>query len=238
MSRRVRFSSTNVLYAPSSRVPSPALSESSLSSLSPDLLTPPPHETELEPSIFCPSKFPGQVELDPIEYALKDIDIHYLLAFTPYTNPVIPYDLSGPPYLSNALESFSQPATHPPLQRLTIVHPLFMWNVEVVPSSSTSEVYVTVNDVLSTLYRELNKGVDPAHYADLQPEERRCVDNAYFSRCSDIQDVNKRNHAKAKGVIKLDFLAGQTQFMGLSGTTNGPDIWELNVSFASTFPDF
>lgn len=113
-----------------------------------------------------------------------------------------------------------------------------MWNVEVVPSSSTLEVYVTVNDVLSTLYRELNKGVDPAHYADLQPEERRCVDNAYFSRCSDIQDVNKRNHAKAKGVIKLDFLAGQTQFMGLSGTTNGPDIWELNVSFASTFPDF
>jgi hypothetical protein len=238
MSRRVRFASTNVLYAPSSRVPSPALSESSLSSLSPDLLsTPPPNKTELEPSIFSPSKFPGHLELDPIEYALKDIDIHYLLAFTPYTNPVLPYDLSGPPHLSSELEGFSQPATHPPLQRLTIVHPLFMWNVEVFPSSSTSVVYVTVNDVLSTLYHELTKGVDPAHYADLPPAERRCVDNAYFSRCSDIQDVNQRNHTKAKGVIKRDFLAGQTHFLGLSGTTDGPDIWELNVSYTSTSPD-
>jgi hypothetical protein len=123
------------------------------------------------------------------------------------------------------------------LQRLTIVHPLFMWKVEVFPSSSTSEVYVTVNDVLSTLYHELSKGVDPAHYADLPPKERRCVDNAYFSRCSDIQDVNQRNHAKARGIIKLDFLAGQTHFMGLSGTINRPDIWELNVSHTSTFPD-
>lgn len=241
MSRRVRFTSTNVLYAPSSRAPSPALSESSLSSLSPDhlnVLTPPPKKTELEPSIFCPSKFPGHLELDPIEYPLKDIDIHYLLAFTPYTNPVIPYDLSGPPHLSSDLESFSQPATQPPLQRLTIVHPHFMWNVEVFPSSSTSGVYVTVNDVLSTLYHELTKGVDPAHYADLPFVERRCVDNAYFSRCSDIQDVNQRNYVKAKGVIKLDFLAGKTHFMGLSGTTDGPDIWELNVSYTSTYPDF
>jgi hypothetical protein len=234
MSRRVRFASTNVLYAPASRVPSPTLSESSLSSLSPDLLTPPPNKTELEPSIFCPSKFPGHLELDPIEYTLKDIDIHYLLAFTPYTNPVLPYDLSEPPHLSSEPEGFSEPATHPPLQRLTVVHPLFMWNVEVFPSS---EVYVTVNDVLSALYHGLSKGVDPAHYADLPPTERRCVDNAYFSRCSDIQDVNQRNHAKARGVIKLDFLAGQTHFMGLSGTIDGPDIWELNVSHTSTFPD-
>ena len=239
MLRRVRFTSTNVLYAPSSRDPSPALSESSLSSLSPDLLTPPPSEAELEePSIFCPSKFPGHLELDPIEYTSKDIDIHYLLAFTPYTNPVIPYDLSGPPHLISAMEGSSQPATHPPLQQLTIVHPLFMWNVEVFPSSSTSAVCVTVKDVLSTLYRELAKGVDPAHYADLTPAERQCVDNAYFSRCSDIQDVNQRNHTKSRGVIKLDFLAGQTHFMGLSGTTIGPDIWELNVSCASMFPDF
>jgi hypothetical protein len=207
--------------------------------VSPDLqvLTPPPNKTELEPSIFSPSKFPG-LELDPIEITLKDIDIHYLLAFTPYTNPVISFDLSGPLRISSELEGFSQPATHPPLQRLTIVHPLFMWNVEVFPSSSSSEEYVTVNDVLTTLYHELAKGVDPAHYAELPSTERRCVDSAYFSRCSDIQDVNQRNHVRARGVSKLDFLAGQTHFMGLSGTTNGPDIWELNVSNTSTFPDF
>ena len=113
-----------------------------------------------------------------------------------------------------------------------------MWNVEVFPSSSNSGAYVTVYDVLSTLYHELTKGVDPAHYADLPFVERRCVDNAYFSRCSDIQDVNQRNYVKAKGVIKLDFLAGKTHFMGLSGTTDGPDIWELNVSYTSTYPDF
>jgi hypothetical protein len=185
----------------------------------------------LEPAIYCPSKFPGLLELDSFEYPLKDINIHYLLAFTPYTDPVIPYDLSEPPHFSNASEGFSQPATHPPLQRLTIVHPLFMWNVEVFPSSSTPGACITVSDVLSTLYYELSKGVDPAHYADLPDAERQCVDNAYFRRCSDIQEAIQRNHAMNRGVIKLDFLAGQTHFLGLSGTTNGPDIWELNVSY-------
>jgi hypothetical protein len=180
---------------------------------------------------------PEHLELDPLEYPLKDINIHYLLAFTPYTEPVISYDLSEPPHLSGASEGFSQPATHPPLQRLTIVHPLFMWNVEVSPSSSIPGAYVTVNDVLSALYRELTMGVDPAHYADLPRAERQCVDKAYFHRCSYIQDVNQRNYTKGRGVINLDFLAGQTHFMGLSGTTNGPDIWELNVSYPPMLPD-
>jgi hypothetical protein len=185
------------------------------------------------------SKFPG-LELDPIEITLKDIDLHYLLAFTPYTNPEMSFDLSRPLHISSELtrKEISGPATHPPLQALIIVHPLFMWNVKVFPSSSTSREYgVTVNDVLSTLYHELSKGVDPTHYADLLPSERRRVDSAYFSRCSDIQDVNERNRVKARGVIKLDFLIGQTRFMGLSGTMSSPDIWELNVSSTLTFPD-
>ena len=237
MSRRVRFASTNVIYAPSSTSSSPTLSEASLSSVSPDLSTPPLNKTELEPSIYCPPQFPGHLELDSFKDSLKDINIHYLLAFTPYTEPVIPYNLSDPPHLNNASESFFEPATHPPLQRLTIVHPLFMWNVEVSPSSTIPGAYVTVDDVLAALYYELNMGVDPTHYADLPPAERQCVDKAYFYRCSDIPEVNQRNRAKARGVIKLDFLAGRTHFMGLSGTTNGPDIWELNVSYPNTFPD-
>jgi len=236
MSRRVRFASTNVVYAPSSPVPSPSLSETSLSSVSPDLLTPPPNKADLEPDIYCSSQLPEQPELEQVEYSPKEIDIHYLLAFTPYTDPVISYDLSEQPQLSSASDGCSQPATSPPLQRLTIVHPLFMWNVEVFPSSSTPGAFVTVNDVLSTLYSELTPGVDPAHYANLPPEERQCVDNAYFYRCSHIRDVNKRKYAEARGVIKLDFLAGQTRFKGLSGTTSGPDIWELNVSYTQTFP--
>ncbi|KAF8816858.1 hypothetical protein BYT27DRAFT_7248019 [Phlegmacium glaucopus] len=231
MSRRVRFASTNVIYAPSSAGSSPSLSEASLPSVSPDLLTPPPKEVELEPSIYCPSKFPGHLELDPVEYSSKDINIHYLLAFTPYTDPVISYDLSEQPHLISTLDGCSQPATSPPLQRLTIVHPSFMWNVEVLPSSSVPGACVTVNDVLSTLFHELTPGVDPAHYTDLPPEERQYVDNAYFYRCAHIRDVNERKHAKARGVIKLDFLIGQTRFKGLSGTTSGPDIWELNVSY-------
>lgn len=230
--RSVHFAPTNIIYAPSFTVPSPSLSETSLLSVSPDLLTPPPNDVDLEPSIYCPSKFPGHLELDPVEYSSKDINIHYLLAFTPYTDPVISYNLSEPPHLSNSSEGSSEAATSPPLQRLTIVHPLFMWNVEVVPSSSTHGAYVTVNDVLSTLYSELIPGVDPVHYAELPAEERQFVDRAYFYRCSDIRDVNERNRARARGVIKLDFLAGQTCFKGLSGTTSGPDIWELNVSYA------
>jgi hypothetical protein len=231
MSRRVRFASTNVIYAPSPIVSSPSLSEASLSSVSPDLPTPPSKEVELEPSIYCPAKCPGHLELDSVEYPSKDINIHYLLAFTPYTDPVISYDLSEQPRLNSTLDGCSQPATSPPLQRLTIVHPFFMWNVEVLPSSTTPGAYVTVDDVLSTLYDELTPGVDPAHYADLPPGVRQFVDNAYFYRCAHIRDVNERKHVEGRGVIKLDFLAGQTRFKGLSGTTSGPDIWELNVSY-------
>lgn len=231
MSRHVRFTSTNVIYAPSFTVPSPTMSETSLSSVSPDPLTPPPNQVELEPSIYCSSKFPDHVELDSVEHPFKDIEIHYLLAFTPYTDPVISYDFSEPPNLTSISDGSSQPATHPPLQRLTIVHPLFMWNVEVLPSSSTPGAYVTVGDVLSTLYHELTLGVNRAHYTDLPPGERQCVDQAYFYRCSDIRDVNDRKDVMARGVIRLDLLAGRTRFKGLSGTTTGPDIWELNVSY-------
>lgn len=231
MSRRVHFASTNVVYAPSSTFSSPSSSETSLVSVSPDLRTPPTNKVDLEPSIYCPSKSPD-LELDPVECSGKDINIHYLLAFTPYTDPVISYDLSEPPYISHGLDGSSQPATSPPLQRLVITHPLFMWNVEVFPSSSTPTAYVTVTDVLSTLYHSLSRGVDPAHYADLAHGERQGVDNAYFNRCSDVRDAIQRKYTRARGVIKLDFLAGQTRFKGLSGTTSGPDIWELNVSYA------
>ena len=231
MSRRVHFASTNVVYAPSSRDSSPSLSESSLTSVSSDIRTPPFKEVHLEPSIYSPTMFPGHLELELDEYSSKEVNIHYLLAFTPYTDPVLSYDLSEPPYVSQGSDGSSQPATSPPLQRLTIIHPLFMWNVEVFPSSSNPGAYVTVNDVLSTLYHELNMGVDPAHYAQLPTGERQCVDNAYFNRCSDIRDVIERKYVKARGVIKLDFLTGQTRFKGLSGTTSGPGIWELNVSY-------
>jgi len=204
--------------------------------VSPDLRTPPPDNVELEPVIYCPSKFPGIIELEPIDYSSKDINIHYLLAFTPYTDPPTCFDLSEPPHMNGPSDGLSQPATQPPLQRLTITHPLFMWNVSVLPSSSTPEEYVTVKDVLRTLHSQLTLGVDPAHYAKLAHGDRKYVDEAYFCRCSGIPDVNQRKHVKARGVVKLDFLAGQTRFMGLSGTTHGPDIWELNVSYP-TFPD-
>ncbi|KAF8156120.1 hypothetical protein B0H34DRAFT_659191 [Crassisporium funariophilum] len=214
--RRVHFAPTNMVYSPTPATPSPSMSMSSLpSTSSPDLPTPPPEEADYQPSIY------------------PQMQIHYLLAFTPYTDPVLFYDLSHPPETHDPahVHSFYEPATSPPLTSLVVIHPLFKWNITIRPSSAKTGAYVSVSDVLHTLHSELRLAVHPAHYADIQEGEAKLsVDHAYYSRCARIREEGARKDAERKGIKKIDFLMGQTRFMGLSGTLSGPDIWELNVS--------
>ena len=118
----------------------------------------------------------------------------------------------------------SQPATSPPLQWLTIIHPL-------LGQTSESATF------LSTLYPELNMGVDPAHYAHLRTGERRCVDNAYFNRCADIGDVIeiwkyvKAGGGHRAGLINWpDSLQGATRHMGTQRLIHLGVPWRSNPS--------
>ncbi|PPQ70381.1 hypothetical protein CVT26_013847 [Gymnopilus dilepis] len=239
MWKRVHFASTNTIYEPDSETSSPSLTVSSLpSSASPDLLTPPPEEEDdYEPRVYPRTPYSKQLELHQdivIPQPVDQMQIHFILAFAPYTDPAIYYDLSLPPTSIDhnyPVQAFSEPATSPPMPSLFISHPSLKFHIEVLPSTPIAGAYVSVSDVLAKLYRELRLSIHPMEYAELPDGEiRQSVDAAYYSRCGRIRDIEDRMQEERKGIKKIDLLMGNTRFMGLSGTLSGPDIWELNVA--------
>ncbi|CAA7261295.1 unnamed protein product [Cyclocybe aegerita] len=238
-SKRVQFAATNIVYSDGSESSSPALSVSSLpSSSSPDLRTPPNEEDEdYQPAVYPRTPYTTHQDLFP-DLAIpvpvsKPIQIHFLLAFSPFSEPAVNYDLSLPPTIVDGQyppSAFAESATSPPLPSLLITHPLLKYCLEVVPAASVAGSYVSVMDVLNSLYKELRLPIHPVEYAELTDVEvRHAVDAAYYSRCGRIRDVEARIKEERKGIKKVDLLMGRTRFMGLSGTMNGPETWELNV---------
>lgn len=237
MLRRVHFAPTNAVFEPHthSATPSPSLTSSSLpSSSSPDLSTPPPDDDEeYEPSVYPRTPYATQVELYPDVVVPKTIQIHFLLAYTPFSDPALPYDLSCPFSQSDTHtqeHDFTEPATFPPLPSLTIIHPALKFDIEIFPSAPVPGSYVSVMDVLTKLYRDLRLAVHPIEYDELLDEEvRKTVDLSYYSRCGRIHDPAERSYEERKGLKKIDLLMGRTRFLGLAGTLHAPDVWELNV---------
>jgi hypothetical protein len=162
------------------------------------------------------------------------MQIHFLLAYTPYADPALPYDLSwpfSPPDIDIPEQAFAEPATSPPLSSLTIIHPALKSDIEVLPSAPIPGSFVSVADVFTKIYRELRLAVHPIEYEELPDGEvRQSVDMAYYTRCGRIRDPAERTYEERKGLKKIDLLMGCTRFMGLSGTLTAPDVWELNVS--------
>ena len=235
MTKRVQFAPTNIVYSPIPATPSPCRSPSSLPS-SPDIPTPPP---ELEYStmggVYPRSPYPqpnNEIYLDQIDP--KSMQIHFLLAYTPYTEPALAYDLTLHPDSLNdqiSFATFDEPATQPPMRTIIILCPqLKQWDpieVTAAPARSGRE-YVTVEDVLTAIYVHLRNAVSHSEYASCT--ERLAVDAAWLARWNRIQDPELRAAEQMKGVKRIDCLLGQNRFLGLSGTLRGPDIWELNVS--------
>jgi hypothetical protein len=168
-----------------------------------------------------PQTFPGEIH------------IHFLLAFSPYDDPSIHYDISLPPSSLKkeiSSEEFAEPATHPPLPSLHVICPHLQWAITILPSPGSGG-FVTVLDVFECIYRVLRIPVHPTEYGKLpSPGATLDVNTAYYRRCGRIEDLDTRQLEESKGVKRVDFLMGMNRFMGLSGTLKGPDIWELNVS--------
>ncbi|KAF9268424.1 hypothetical protein L218DRAFT_853818 [Marasmius fiardii PR-910] len=175
--------------------------------------------------------------------------LHFLLAFSPYKEPAIHYDLSLPFSIIEQSPSNSvmaEPATEPPVSSLRITCPMMKWTITVIPPPSIispsvlqpsvrrSPVrYVTVLDVLMALLRDMNIPVTSSEYQALpSPDTTTKVNQAYFHRCRSIPDPASRRVEEARGVKRVDFLMGRNKFLGLSSRTsmrNGETIWELNV---------
>ncbi|PPQ66509.1 hypothetical protein CVT24_007058 [Panaeolus cyanescens] len=237
--KRVHFANHNYVYE-DPPPPSPSLTNSSIpSSSSPDPPSPPPEQFGYHPGVFQSSPPPysriHNSSLDAYDIPIpKPVQIHYLLAYQPYTEPPLIYDFSYPPTSITGLfnpATLHEPATSPAQQKLTIICPLLQDEIEVTPSSTLPDASVTVLDILNTVHRRLRHQISHGEYSALpEGEIRNSVDRAYYARCARVGDMEARRREEGKGIKKLDLLMGKNYFSGLSGTLSGPDVWELNVS--------
>lgn len=215
--RHVHFNEENIFYSPppSESTPSPTFSESSLPSSSGP--TTPPH-------------------LGGFLLPLVPVAIHPILAYHPYIFPVN-YNVSYPPNTASAniraspinLDSYclAEPATNPPIRVLSLQNDLLPWRCEI---RASTHPYVTVEDVLTQLYRFLRTpGTREEFKAAPSQHVRDSVAETYHNRCLRASSAEEYAEEQRKGLKRVDFLMGRTTFMGLSSTKLGPDSWVLNL---------
>lgn len=144
---------------------------------------------------------------------------------------IIPLDLICEPAISPAARLphavLLEPATYPPLPYLVIAHKRLPWQIKLVPSDP-SLAYVTVWDVLFGISTFLRQPATKVEY-DLIPTEqaKSDVSAAYIRRCRASANFEVE---RAAGLKRVDFLQGRTRFSGLTGTSKGPEIWELHTT--------
>jgi hypothetical protein len=99
--------------------------------------------------------------------------------------------------------------------------------MKVTPTSGT---YVTIKDVVQVLHHKLWLSATEGEYRKIPTHEMQLeVDNAYQRRYKREAEKMEYERQRNRGVMRVDFLAGENLFAGLSSTTMGPDVWELNV---------
>ena len=148
-----------------------------------------------------------------------------------YGNSIIPVDLMFDPAQSPAARLphavLVEPATYPPLPYLVIVHKRLPWQIKLLPTNP-SVAYVTVWDVLQGIPAFLRHPATKAEY-DLIPTEQdqSDVSSAYMRRCKASANFEAERVA---GLKRVDFLQGRTKFYGLTGTSMGPEVWEVHTT--------
>ncbi|RPD60315.1 hypothetical protein L226DRAFT_471583 [Lentinus tigrinus ALCF2SS1-7] len=160
------------------------------------------------------------------------IQLHPLLAATDGYTP-LDWDMSLPAESSHAhLARYpprltdtivSEPATNPPMQSLAIICTHLPWTITVTPTRGAiwAAPYVTVGDVLHTLYRTLRLGVTEPELGVLDAAGRDRVHDAYVRRYRRVGDPRDRDAEKAKGIKRVDFLRDHRAFYGMSLVQGG-----------------
>ncbi|TFK74849.1 hypothetical protein BDN72DRAFT_729439, partial [Pluteus cervinus] len=119
----------------------------------------------------------------------------------------------------------SEPATTPPLSQMAIRCQHLPWTIVVNPSSSKPHAFVTVADVLMGLHNNLRAQVKAQEYNMENTDRQQAIARAFDAR----HRKDSTQHEYHRGVRRVDFLIGMNRFLGLSRTTDGPDVWKLHV---------
>ncbi|KAF7334961.1 hypothetical protein MVEN_02246000 [Mycena venus] len=223
MPRHVHFSSTSSFHSPPP--PLSRSSPSSASSYGPFTPPPLPHVGSLGTGPFMPRQ--PYVESPPVIGRA-----HNLVALS--TTPLLRYDVSLHPSmitthfpgLSSA--GFLEPAVYPAQKVITLVTPHLPWQIS-VPASNAK--YVTVADVLNTIYRTLRVNATPGEFEALRKDKlMRQVSGAYTQRCERLRGHRGYEQERKEGIKRVDFLMGYHQFQGIAPTDGAQDVWQLTIS--------
>ena len=150
------------------------------------------------------------------------VSVNPVLEFNP--KPLINFDISLPPsYITTPRcheQCLFEPATHPKLPSLSVISPLLPWAIT-IHRSSINPAFVTVADVLGTIYGAVHISVTEAEFEYLASDPAVQTQSGGYGY--------RVRWAYRRGMQKLDFLGGKNKFLGLSKSSMGWDTWILNV---------
>ncbi|KAI0353868.1 hypothetical protein OH77DRAFT_1406044 [Trametes cingulata] len=195
--------------------------------------------------VFSPAYYPSS----PLPAA--PVRLHPVLAGVPaYPAPLV-WDVSQPTESVQVRTSTStqpltdrlvkEPATEPKLGSITIICEQLPWAITVTPvpdAPGWKAPYVTVGDVLYTLYRTLRLSATEAERSLCDSAHLRRVHNAYVARYERIAHPGERELEKSKYIKRVDFLCTSRMFQGLSLVPEGIPakglapgvVWQLHVA--------
>ncbi|KAJ6511587.1 hypothetical protein C8R47DRAFT_940787, partial [Mycena vitilis] len=137
-------------------------------------------------------------------------------------SPAFHFDLARSPSSGAliGLADLHEPAFHPPLFALRIAHPRLPFG----PVDIALPAPITLWDVLVALQHTLHTRITHADWATLGSKDEAAVARAFTSRCraealrsgaapAELHD--RENSIRRQGVMRVDFLLGETVLKGL-----------------------
>jgi hypothetical protein len=117
---------------------------------------------------------------------------------------------------------------------VSFAHPHPFWICEV---RASNEHYVTVLDVLRNLYKFLRGNVSQLDFNTLLEEDRKVATHAYQNRYRRYHPHDRDTYLseKCRGMKRIDFMMGNTRFVGLSERRH-PHEFDLHVTRHPTPP--
>jgi len=222
--KTVRFAYENVYHSPAPPWPPLSFSSSTVPSsiIPPNVAHAPSYGHQYPPGYpprpvvpKAPSRYPGRVL--PHRYLVSDAILWALL------DPPSMSTRNGRHLSSRAL---LEPASEPPLPFIQIASQHLPWTCKVHASNGR---YVTVSDVLESLYRSLRVNITQSDFHLLLEKDRRRATRAYEDRYRRLRG-RAYEEEKRSGMKRVDFLMGRTRFVGLSADGHQPYEWHLRVT--------
>ncbi|KAJ7093507.1 hypothetical protein C8R44DRAFT_860645 [Mycena epipterygia] len=145
---------------------------------------------------------------------------------------------TNPPQSAVLGAEIREPAFHPPLTALRILHPRIpFWPIDLelpaeLAAQAPTPTPISLGDVLVALHRTMHQRITHADWATLSPDDEQAVTKAFTHRCrgeavrSGVQPAHLRDREVAErnqGVKRVDFLLGKTVFKGLVRAPGDPE---------------